>query len=148
MEEFERAARVLPVFLWLWEHREEVKRLLAQGVSWHSLTVALGRLGLVDLAGGELRQEYCQAVWNRVLAFEDIIAQTGRTPVDIAGAPKVAASVPNEAREVPEPVRETAPAPDLATILARGRRSTLSDPAPIGPVHRTRRDSVTEGGGA
>jgi hypothetical protein len=148
MEEFERVARVVPVFLWLWEHRDEVRRLLAQGVSWHALAAALGRLGLVDLAGGPPRHEYCRAAWARVVAFEGLVPrgrperQAAEPPADPFGT-----VVPSEEPAAPPPAPEPPGASpySLNTILARGRRTALTEPRPLDPPGRASPDVATEG---
>lgn len=152
MEEFERVARVVPVFLWLWEHREEVRRLLAQGVTWQALSAALGRLGLVDLGGGLPRQEYCRAAWVRVMAFENFVPQmqaegfpaAGGVPPEPAPGPETTATEAAPAGDIP-PAPPPGGLSPLNAILARGKRTSLTEPLPLGGSARPRRDAPAQG---
>jgi hypothetical protein len=149
MEEFERVARVVPVFLWLWEHRDEVRRLLAQGASWQALAAALGRLGLEDLGGGAPRQEYCRAAWARVVAFEALVprGQAERRPLDALAEPAFEPDLPATAVPAPPLPAGAAPAaaPSLNAILARGRRTALTEPEPLDTQGRARRPAAQTG---
>lgn len=149
MEEFERVARVVPVFLWLWEHRDEVRRLLAQGASWQALAAALGRLGLEDLGGGAPRQEYCRAAWARVVAFEALVprGQAERRPLEPMDEPGFEPELPVPVAAAPAPAADAAPAagPSLNAILARGRRTALTEPEPLDTQARGRRPAAQTG---
>lgn len=141
MEEFERVARVVPVFLWLWEHRDEVRHLLGQGASWGALAAALGRLGLVDLAGGPPREEYCRAAWARVLAFEGLLpgGRPERQPAGLRGETPDGAALPDPAPAASPAATE--PPHSLNAILARGRRKTLAEPRPLDSPPRALRET-------
>ncbi|NKC33399.1 hypothetical protein [Falsiroseomonas selenitidurans] len=156
--ELERGAAIAPVFLWLWEHRVQVRGLLTAGTSWAALAAALGRIGIGDARGAAPSVEHCRAAWGRVVAFEPLVA--GRS----LERPAVAASAPAPAPPPPVAVAESAPraAPAVAggagpapaaspagmalgEILAQRRRSALADPPPLDLAvrdRRPRRDSM------
>lgn len=140
--ELERGAAIAPVFLWLWEHRVQVRGLLTAGTSWTALAGALGRIGLGDARGGAPSVEHCRAAWGRVVAFEPLVA--GRS---LERAPPVAVAsveaVPMPLPAVPAAVEAASPPADpgvsLGGILAQRRRSPLADPAPLDLAVRERR---------
>jgi hypothetical protein len=143
MAELDRLRNVLPVFLWLWEHRAEVKPLLRDGASWRALSAGLARLGFADRAGSVPREEYCRAAWSRVLAYEPII--TGAVD-EALPAPHAETPVPPcpADRRVPPPRDAESNGRSLNEVLAKARRPTLSEPPPLNVASRGRR--AAEGG--
>ncbi|MDO9499036.1 hypothetical protein [Falsiroseomonas sp.] len=142
--ELERGAAIAPVFLWLWEHRVQVRGLLTAGTSWTALAGALGRIGLGDARGGAPSVEHCRAAWGRVVAFEPLVAgrSLGRTaPAGTAPAEAVPvpAPLPASVAELEAASPPAAPAVSLGGILAQRRRSPLADPAPLDLAARERR---------
>lgn len=150
--ELERGAAIAPLFLWLWEHRVQIRGLLTAGTSWSAIAGALGRIGLVDERGEAPSVEHCRAAWGRVVAFEPLVAGRflGGDGSRASSDPVVPEPVPQ--RVVPEsaPLRPAqsvrAPAdpgsptgPSLGTILAQRRRSSLADPPPLDLASRDRR---------
>lgn len=150
--ELERGAAIAPLFLWLWEHRVQVRGLLTAGTSWSAIAGALGRVGLVDERGDAPSIEHCRAAWGRVVAFEPLVV--GRFPGPEAARGGCDATAPEpQARQaapengslgVPEPQRAPAvpdapPGQSLGSILAQRRRSPLADPQPLDLASRERR---------
>lgn len=150
--ELERGAAIAPLFLWLWEHRVQVRGLLTAGTSWSAIAGALGRVGLVDERGDSPSVEHCRAAWGRVVAFEPMVAglflggeapRAGSGPT--APEPQTRQAAPEgPSPRLPQPLRAPAvpdaePAPSLGNILAQRRRSPLADPQPLDLASRERR---------
>lgn len=125
MEEFERQSRFVPVFLWLWEHREEVRRLLAAGTSWDAIAAAIVRLGVADDGGPGAA--YCRVAWNRVTSYEPRVLGK-RLPGADAAPP-------------PAPVE-----PALAALVRPARRGALADPPALELTPAARRVAGAEDG--
>ena len=154
--ELERGAAIAPVFLWLWEHRVQVRGLLTAGTSWVALAGALGRIGLGDGRGAAPSVEHCRAAWGRVVAFEPLVAgrsltRTGPLPVYETAQPELTASMPPaSAPEAPIPAAPNATRttpPMLGGILGERRRAGLADPAPLDLAakdRRPRREAIGE----
>ena len=125
MEEFERQSRFVPVFLWLWEHREEVRRLLAAGTTWEAIAAAIVRLGVAEEEGPGAA--YCRVAWNRVTSYEPRVLGK-RRPLHEAELAPVAME------------------PALAALVRPTRRGTLADPPALELTPAARRLGGAEDG--
>lgn len=140
MAALDRLRHVLPVFLWLWEHRAEVKPLLRDGASWHALSAGLARVGFVERAGSIPREEYCRAAWSRVLTYEAMMAGTAPRTGEAESQP----AAPGGSRAVEPSSEQASQAAMLNQVLAKARRPSLSEPPPLNVGHHGRR--AVEGG--
>ena len=150
--ELERGAAIAPLFLWLWEHRVQIRGLLTAGTSWSAIAGALGRIGLVDERGDAPSVEHCRAAWGRVVAFEPLVAGRflGGDSTRAGGDATVPDPAPPRATSESTPPRPTqavraaaepdlSAGPSLGSILAQRRRSSLADPPPLDLASRDRR---------
>lgn len=143
MAALDRLRHVLPVFLWLWEHRAEVKPLLRDGASWHALSAGLARVGFVERAGSVPREEYCRAAWSRVLAYEAMMVGTASRTTE-TGEAGSQPGAPGGCRMVEPPSDQVSQGPTLNQVLAKARRPSLSEPPPLNVGNHGRR--AVEGG--
>jgi len=150
--ELERGAAIAPLFLWLWEHRVQIRGLLTAGTSWSAIAAALGCIGLVDVRGDAPSVEHCRAAWGRVVAFEPLVAGRALGTEATRGAGDSTPAEPHPPRTVTEGAAAQPPATarasadsappagsTLGIILAQRRRSSLADPPPLDLASRDRR---------